>query len=47
MHLEMLQGMVGCFMQPLSPQGVPPSTQGAPPAMEEEDKVEEIEHEEL
>ena len=36
---EMPQGVVGRFMQPPSPQGVPP-------AVEEEDKVEEIEREE-
>ena len=38
-HPEMLHGMVGCSVQP-------PSPQGAPPALEEEDEVEEIEHEE-
>ena len=35
-HLEMPQGVVGRFVRPPSPQGVPP-------AMEEEDRVEEIE----
>ena len=38
-RLKMPRGVVGCFVQPPSPQGVPP-------ALEEEDEVEEIEREE-
>ena len=38
-HPEMPQGVVDRFMRP-------PSSQGAPPAVEEEDEVEEIEREE-
>ena len=38
MPLERPRGEVGRFVQP-------PSTQGAPPAVEEEDEVKDIEHE--
>ena len=39
MHPEMMQGMVDCCV-------LPPSPQAAPPTVEEEDEVEEIEREE-